>query len=293
VSIGTGTAVQSGAKVTVEVSESSNTGNVSYDISARTKVVTLSGNGTSTSTTFTLRTTAGNENGGDIISRVSLFNPQGGVLGAPNFRDDIRLTVNPPRGEGGGDDFESCVGIECEYSPILIDTMGDGFNLTNQLGGVRFDLNANGFPELISWTAVDTDDAFLVLDRNSNGVIDNGAEMFGNYTPQPPTDKRNGFAALAEYDKAANGGNGDGRINSQDAIFAVLRLWTDKNHNGFSEPDELHRLPALGVASIDLDYKEKRRRDEHGNWFRYQAKVYDEHGAQVGRWACDVFFVAQ
>jgi hypothetical protein len=186
----------------------------------------------------------------------------------------------------GGGDFGVCdVGYSWSFaegqcvptsSPVLIDVSGDGFRLTDAASGVLFDFDGDGVRERLSWTAADSDDAWLVLDRSGNSVIDSGQELFGNASPQPPPPdgvEMNGFLALAEYDRPERGGNSDGWIGPRDAIFSSLRLWQDVNHDGISQPGELRGLPTLGVLRLDLDYKE------------------DAHGAQIGRWAWDVFLL--
>jgi hypothetical protein len=188
-------------------------------------------------------------------------------------------------------------------TPIIIDTDGEGFHLTSAENGVTFDIRGDGQPMRISWTAPGYHNAFLALDRDGSGTITSGKELFGNVTPQPQSATPNGFLALAEFDKPENGGNGDGVIDEHDAVFSKLVLWIDDNHDGISQPSELHGLSEFGIHSLSISYFESRKTDEFGNQFRYKARVNprkedrdsrDETVAgEVGRWAYDVFFVTK
>jgi len=215
------------------------------------------------------------------------------------FADDCQqdppptCTLLPEICENGIWSFEWC-GCIPYNTPILIDVEGNGFGLSSSDSGVSFNLNNVGGREKLAWTNAASDDAWLVLDRNGNGTIDDGTELFGDVTPQPdpPGDeKKNGFRALAEYDKISNGGTANGQIESWDSVFASLRLWRDTNHDGLSEPNELHTLASQNVAALDLDYKYSKKTDVHGNQFSFRAKVKNTQGQQLGRWAWDVYLV--
>jgi len=205
--------------------------------------------------------------------------------------------INKCYQDNGDYDGHYCVCLGCDWcggSPILVDVPG-GFNMTDVDHGVPFDLNSNGTSDRLSWTSPSSTAAWLVLDRNRNGTIDNGKELFGNFTFQtdaPAGVEKNGFRALAEYDKPEEGGYCDGVIDDRDAVFSKLRLWQDVNHNGVSEANELHPLSTFGIESISVDYKESRHRDRYGNQFRYRAKVYGANHQELGRWAYDVFLLS-
>jgi hypothetical protein len=205
--------------------------------------------------------------------------------------------------------YECCVNTDCapcsagevgdpqnqttgDGSPILIDLGEKGLLLTGIGAGVSFDIDNDGAPDRISWTGSSAADAFLALDRNGNGRIDSGGELFGNYTRQPPSASPNGFSALAVYDGAAQGGNDDGIISPLDAVWTRLILWTDSSHDGVSQSAELRPLAGTDVTAILLDYKEAQRRDRYGNRYLYRSSALTDDGKRKID-VFDVFFVRE
>ena len=135
--------------------------------------------------------------------------------------------------------------------PLTFDLDGAGLETVSaQTSGVLFDHDGDGIREGTGW--VSSDDGFLVLDRNANGTIDNGAELFGDSTPlNSGGNAADGFAALAQEDT-----NADGVVNASDTRWSDLRVWRDLNQDGVSQAGELFTLDALGIASINVQATE-------------------------------------
>jgi hypothetical protein len=167
------------------------------------------------------------------------------------------------------------LGISNHYyfynSPILIATgKGAAYKLTSVADGVRFDIDGDGVTQQMAWTSAKEEIAFLAMDRNGNGVIDNGKELFGDNTlPGSP----NGFDALEKTALALNGNQFVAFIDEDQPVFTKLLLWADRNHNGVSEPPELEAAREV-VSTIGLSYFQHNRRDGHGNQFAFRGWVW-------------------
>ena len=180
--------------------------------------------------------------------------------------------VNPPHiplGDlippgSGSPDMKPGENASC---PLIIDMDGNGIKTISINKNVFFDLDNNLFAESTGW--VDKGDAFLVWDRDNNGVIDSGNELFGNHTRLSSGKKaENGFAALAELDS-----NQDNIFDEKDEAWFKLQLWFDRNQNGISEAGELVKLSESGIKSINLSYNNTDHIDESGNHHRQRSSV--------------------
>jgi hypothetical protein len=131
-------------------------------------------------------------------------------------------------------------------SPLILDLNGDGITTQNIAAGVEFDLFASGQKVHTGW--VGSGDGLLVMDRNHDGLINDGNELFGTATTLADGKKAaNGYVALAALDT-----NGDGLMTRADAGFADLRIWVDGNSDGVSQTGEVRTLDSFGVAKLDL-----------------------------------------
>ena len=153
-----------------------------------------------------------------------------------------------------------------QWEPLVLDLNGDGVNTTGVDDAVWFDLDGDGVKDRITWTNANTMEGFLWVNLEGKNRVDNGTELFGIGTVLPDgTKAKDGFQALAVYDERAHGGNGDGMIDSHDAVWNKLRVWIDANHNGSCEPGEVYPIHKFGVEAISLSAIRTNFVDSHGN----------------------------
>lgn len=151
----------------------------------------------------------------------------------------------------GSEEYGDAKEVAPPRDPLVIDLGTPGIELTSVENGVHFDLDKNGFAEKTAW--IGKEDGFLALDRNGNGFIDDGGELFGDQVIMSNgKTASSGFEALKDLDT-----NDDGVINKDDEQFENLRVWVDSDQNGISAPDELKTLDELGITSISLDHINK------------------------------------
>jgi hypothetical protein len=183
-----------------------------------------------------------------------------------------------------------CASAWSQCSPIVIDTRRDGIELGPAGRGVSFDVNADGFPDYVQWVRPGGDEAFLTLDRNRNGLVDDGSELFGVGTPLLAGGTApNGFVGLAQYDQLLLGGNDDGVISRADAIWPELTLWVDSNADGVATREEMHQPESFGLTSFATIPKVRRYTDPAGNSLPYWA--WASAGRRARAIMVDVFFL--
>ncbi len=171
-----------------------------------------------------------------------------------------------------------------QVSPLILDLDGDGVETLGKAAGIHFDHDGNGFAELTGW--VGKDDGLLVFDRNGNGQIDTGAELFGNNTVLANGRKAaNGFEALKELDA-----NRDGKMDASDAAYSNLRIWIDADSDGITDAGELLTLTEAGVKSLNTGYANQSLTDAQGNQ-HLQTGRYTRADGTTAR-VDDVWFVA-
>lgn len=208
-----------------------------------------------------------------------------GGLTIENYDKDkssLQIVLKDEEDDEDDDDEEpSTDEASTRTSPIVIDLDGDGVE-TLALGASYFDHDGDGLSESSGW--VNPDDGLLAYDRNGDGRISNGTELFGSHSILSNGEKaENGFQSLAEFDD-----NGDGVVDTQDASYATLRVWRDLNGNGTSDAGELQILTQAGVASISTGYADSTHVDVHGNEHRQVATVVLSNG--TASTAADVWF---
>ncbi|MFH1810273.1 MAG: hypothetical protein ABIJ09_16125 [Pseudomonadota bacterium] len=156
----------------------------------------------------------------------------------------------------------------CTTPLVLLFDAARAVQYRTDLAAVPFDLSAAGDGSAIrtAWpTAVSP---WLALDRDGDGRITSGRELFGSASLTSGGLARDGFEALRELDSTR-----DGQINDRDALFQDLVVWLDDDGDRVSQAWELLPLAALGITTLGLDDLVQPRCDGAGNCERERSQM--------------------
>lgn len=222
--------------------------------------------------------------------RIKRWNDGKDVIGREGTNEAPSMTIYHPvrQAQAPGKAFKD------NRSPLVLDIDGSGdvdlTDIWSDQHAVSFDLEGEGIKNRTGW--VQPQDALLCIDRDGDGKIGDGRELFGDfswgYELETKVRRRfaNGFAALAQYDY-----NKDGQIDVNDPAFTYIKLWQDKNQNGISESEELKPVSSA-VTSISLAYVKNMEggiwKVNRGNEVRYTATY--KHVSGKERVIADVYF---
>lgn len=165
-------------------------------------------------------------------SEQTAFTAQGIIKTSDGREIQFSLSLDMQREFSRENNLSIRKGDGVKKDPLVVNFNGTAAQLTDTK--FSFDLNSDGNAEKISFVGAGS--GFLALDKNGNGVIDNGSELFG-------TQSGNGFADLSAYDS-----NGNNWIDESDTVYSKLQVWNKDATGG----NTLSTLAKLNISALYL-----------------------------------------
>ncbi|NBX16122.1 MAG: hypothetical protein EBR09_02025 [Proteobacteria bacterium] len=235
------------------------------------------------------------DNNGDVKGKTCLHSMNGGThnvtRSATTYSSSSSSSSNYQY--GGTQYMYGYYGTRYYTSPLVLDLVPNRklSTVAPDESKAMFDLQATGMKQRVGWIAKGT--GLLALDINGNGAIDNGRELFGDFTKlKSGALAANGYDALADHDT-----NKDGMIDKNDRVYRRLMVWTDDNGDGVTQKGELHKLSKLGISGISVKFENaaaeeriQNRGNVKNNLVLYKSRYFGSNCPANGCRSYDVYF---
>lgn len=179
---------------------------------------------------------------------------------------------------------------EARVRLFVLDIDGDGVRLTNPAGGIMFDMDSTEQPVRTAWTAAGQDDSFVVIDPKAGPAV-RGDQLLGTGMRMPDgrrilgPDKAmlalQGYQLALDWSRPNRSPQDDVVLNARDLVFATLRLWADRNHDGRAQAGELRPLMAAQIDSMGSSFRVGKSTDSMGNVLGPLGHFYREINGQL------------